>query len=187
MGHYVKVLTVHLYIRGVKYFLTVLYGQLASFFLKKTEVFLKLTVLLSLRNNHVMTTVITFSESASRIKVILYWTHFSWNVSSYFKLSAWKRSCTISFELQMPQISSTPFWKALRSSTTNSRNCNLPPAHFICTSCCVFQIFFTYLWLHYINVLYHTINICDVIHMCMCTKPRLKLKWFCEINSVFWS
>lgn len=111
MGHYVKVLTVHLYIRGVKYFLTVLYGQLASFLLKKTEVFLKLTVLLSLRNNHVMTTVITFSESASRIKVILYWTHFFWNVSSYFKLSAWKRSCTISFNYKCHKFHRPHFGK----------------------------------------------------------------------------
>ena len=30
-----------------------------------------------------------------------------------FKLSVWKRGCTISFELQMPQTSSTPLWKAL--------------------------------------------------------------------------
>ena len=84
VGDCVKVLTVHLYIRGVKYFLTVLYGQLASFFLKKTEVFLKLTMLLSLRNNYIMTTVITFSESASRIKVILYWIHFSWTRQQLF-------------------------------------------------------------------------------------------------------
>ena len=37
------------------------------------------------------------------------------DVSNYFtfKLSAWKRGCTNVFELQMPQTSPTPSWKAL--------------------------------------------------------------------------
>ena len=40
------------------------------------------------------------------------------DVSNYltFNLSVWKRgcACTISFELKMLQISSNPFWKALK-------------------------------------------------------------------------
>ena len=37
------------------------------------------------------------------------------DVSSYltYKFSACKRGCTISFELQLPQTSSTTSWKAL--------------------------------------------------------------------------
>ena len=30
-----------------------------------------------------------------------------------FEVSAWKRSCTISFEIQMPETSPVPFWKVL--------------------------------------------------------------------------
>ena len=39
------------------------------------------------------------------------------DVSSYltFKLYAWKGGYIISFELQMPQTSSTPNWKVLAS------------------------------------------------------------------------
>ena len=45
------------------------------------------------------------------------------DVSSYlaFNLSALKRAGTTSFELQIPQTSSTPFWKA-QSSTKESKN-----------------------------------------------------------------
>ena len=39
------------------------------------------------------------------------------DVRSYltFKISAWKRDCTISYELQLPQTLSNPFWKAFKN------------------------------------------------------------------------
>ena len=45
----------------------------SSLFFEKT-VFLKLTRYFSLRNNHILTKVMTFSESTSDIKVVLYGT-----------------------------------------------------------------------------------------------------------------
>ena len=67
-------------------------------------------------SNHNLTKVITFYESISKSKgnaISNIFLGFP-GVSSYltFKLSALKRGCTRSFKLQMPQTSSTPFWKA---------------------------------------------------------------------------
>ena len=69
-------------------------------------------------NNHNFTKVITFLEGISKTKVMNDALETSLefaDVSSYltYKFSACKRGCTISFELQLPQTSSTTSWKAL--------------------------------------------------------------------------
>ena len=64
------------------------------------------------------------------------------DVSSYlaFNLSAWKRAGTTSFELQIPQTSSTPFWKA-QSFTKESKNWNLSMTRLAFTGRCIFRQF----------------------------------------------
>ena len=65
---------------------------------------------------HILTKVITFSEKTPKIKQFVLDTFLEFGeVSSQltFKFSAWKRGCTVSFKLQMPQTPSIPFWKSL--------------------------------------------------------------------------
>ena len=65
-----------------------------NFVFEKKQVFLELAIFFVLRNNHILTKVITFS----------------------------KKVCMISFELQMSQTLSTPFGKLLQNPTKESKN-----------------------------------------------------------------
>ena len=51
------------------------------------------------------------------IKLVLRQFYYFGDLNSYltFKLSVWKRGCAISFELQIPQTSSTHFGKHLQN------------------------------------------------------------------------
>ena len=69
-----KVLNGIIDIAGVKYFRNVAYAQEATF--SKKQVFLKLKIIV-LRNSHIVLTKVTrFSESTSKIKVMLALTLF---------------------------------------------------------------------------------------------------------------
>ena len=86
----------------MKYFSTVAHAQLASFQKKnKQNVFF-------LRYNHILTKVVTFFESTS--KIMWHWTIFLSQQLKFktFKFSARKRDCLISFE-QKCQSSSNSF------------------------------------------------------------------------------
>ena len=73
--------------------------------------FLLINYIYCIKKNYILTKVITFSESISKIIVILHLT------LDLFKLSSWKRVCKISFELQMSRTSWTSSWKALKVDT----------------------------------------------------------------------
>ena len=86
------------------------------FIFEKEHVFLEKTIFYP-TNNPILTKVATFSESMSKIKIMLAGALvlLFLDFSSYleFQLSAWKRGCTISVKLQMMQTLSTSFWKPL--------------------------------------------------------------------------
>ena len=68
------------------------------------SLFLKLAALFILRNKDILTKLITFPEVTSKLKVMFPEAGNVADFSSYltFKVSLWKRGCTISFKLQMP-------------------------------------------------------------------------------------
>ena len=125
-------------------------------------------------------------------------THFA-DVSSYltFKLSAWKRGCIISFELQMSHRLNQPhFRKLLQYSTKDSKNWNpfnnSHDFHLLlsCSTIFILRSVITPLCLSsYINVLYHTINTCDPIYLRIITHEHTvlfkKTPRFCGINIIF--
>ena len=81
--------------------------------------FLELKIFSILRNIHILTKVITLSEqSTSKIQVMQHWTLDFAYVSNYlaFKLSAWRRSFTISFELKCHGLHRYYFGRFLPSS-----------------------------------------------------------------------
>ena len=129
--HYAKVINCIIDIFGVNYFRTVAHGQATSFS-KKKQVFLKLTIFFILTNNHIQTKWTSFSDSTSKNNGnVAMGTFLDFaDTSNYgtFEVSAWKRSCTISFEIQMPQTSPAPFWKVLTKfyQWTNFQTSNGP-------------------------------------------------------------
>ena len=70
--HYAKVINCIIDIFGVNYFRTVAHGQATSFS-KKKQVLLKLTIFFILTNNHILTKWAWFSDSTSKIMVMLLW------------------------------------------------------------------------------------------------------------------
>lgn len=86
-------------------------------------------------NNHILTKVITFSESVLAMKVMLCSTLFLILLASGLtkrKIFILKKRW-IFFELTIPQTSLRPFWKALTKLYQESKNCNLAIARTIYT------------------------------------------------------
>ena len=77
---------------------------------------------LILTNKLLLTKLIDFSKSALKRRWILSRKHFAIFLCHLtFSISAWKGGCTISFELQVLQISLTLFLKALKTFYQDSK------------------------------------------------------------------
>ena len=109
----------------------------AAWFSKKNRFFLKSAIYFISGNNHILAKVCKKKLNVF-VKTFL---DFA-NVSNYLKsIFAWKRSCTISFELQMPQISLAPLWQVLQSCTKGKEHFNHPTTVIIFTTRWIFWQF----------------------------------------------
>ena len=106
----------------------------SSLVFEEKQVFLNLTIFFILTNNDILTKVIRKYVKSKGTVALESFLDFL-DVTSYltFKIPAWKRGCALSFELQMPQTSSTPFCRAFTKFTEVSKKRNLS------TACIVFR------------------------------------------------